>query len=401
MAGMKIRQLDVEERAALASPLQAYAFQPTPLTPDAAQRQRDGQRYRAGDLTLVAEEDGATMAVVSSIPMRQNVRGTVYPMAGIAGVAAHPLARRKGYVRALLTELLGRVRDEGQPVSALYPFRPSFYERFGYASLPKLRTATFAPADLARLLRTDLDGEVEVGPLGAGYPAWRAFTEQLLTQRHGFSVFPDYRAEQDRDAGDRWLVTARTGGELVAAAPYRITAHADDLVADHLLATGPVGRNLLLRFFARHVDQVRRIRVRVGADELPELWATDLATDVESRTAFPDAAPPMVRVLSLDALAGIAVGPGRVAVDVVDDPFVAGRYVLDGHDGRLRIEPGGDLAATPTGATLTVPGLSALVYGVLDPEEVAVRGLGTVPPKEAGELRTLFPRAVPYLFTSF
>jgi predicted acetyltransferase len=396
MAGMKIRQIDVEERATLASPLQAYAFQSTPLAPDAAQRQRDGQRYHTGDLSLVAEEDGTTMAVVSSIPMRQNVRGTVYPMAGIAGVATHPLARRKGYVRALLTELLGRVRDDGQPVSALYPFRPSFYERFGYAGLPKTRTATFAPADLARLLRTDLDGELAVEPIGAGYPAWRAFTEELLTKRHGFSVFPDYRAEQERDAGDRWLVTARTGGELVAAAPYRITAHADDLVADHLLATGPVGRTLLLRFFARHVDQVRRIRVRVGADELPELWATDLATDVEARTAFPDAAPPMVRVLALDALEGIAVGPGRVAVEVVDDPFVSGRYLLDGGDGRLTVKPIGDAAAT-----LTVPGLSALVYGVLDPEEVVVRGLGTVPPKEADALRTLFPRATPYLFTSF
>src|SRR5256714_14053117 len=257
---MKIRQMGAEERATVSLPLQAYAFQSTPLAPDTLETMRAGQRYQDGNLTLVAEEDGTAMAVVSSIPMRQNVRGTVYPMAGIASVATHPLARRKGYVRALLTELLGRVRDEGQPVSALYPFRPSFYERFGYAGLPKLRTATFAPADLARLLRTDLDGEVEVGPLGAGYPAWRGFTEQLLAHRHGFSVFPDYRAEQDRDAGDRWLVTARTGGELVAAAPYRITAHADDLVADHLLATGPVGRNLLLRFFARHVDQVRRIR---------------------------------------------------------------------------------------------------------------------------------------------
>jgi predicted N-acetyltransferase YhbS len=396
MAGMKIRQIDPDERAALASPLQAYAFQATPLAPDAAQRMRDGQRYQEGNRTLVAEEDAAAMAVVSSIPMRQNLRGTVYPMAGIASVATHPLARLKGYVRALLTELLGRVRDEGQPVSALYPFRPSFYERFGYVGLPKNRTATFAPADLARLGRADLDGELAVERIGSGYPAYREFTQRLLASWHGFSVFPEYRAEQQRDADDHWLVTARVDGEMVAAAPYRITAHAEDLVADHLLATGVHGRALLLRFFARHVDQVRRIRVTVGADELPELWATDLATDVESRTTFPDAAPPMARVLALDALAGMAVGPGRVAVEVVDDPFVAGRYVLDGHSGHLEIQRGGDAAAT-----LTVPALSGLVYGVLDPEDIVVRGLGTVPPDAAGELRILFPRRTPYLFSSF
>jgi predicted N-acetyltransferase YhbS len=396
MEPMKIRQIGTDERQTLALPLQAYAFQSTPLPPAVLELQRDAQRHLAENLTLVAEDDGAAMAVASSIPMRQNVRGTVYPMAGIASVAAHPLARRRGYVRALLTELLGQVRDAGIPVSALYPFRPSFYERFGYVSLPKSRTATFAPADLAHLLRANLDGDLTVERIGGGYPTYRAFTQRLLAQWHGFAVFPDHRAEQLREADDRWLVTARVGDEVVGAAPYRITAHAEDLVADHLLATGAHGRALLLRFFARHVDQVRRIRVTVGADELPELWATDLAAEVESRTTFPDGAPPMGRVLSLDGLAGMAVGPGQVAVEVVDDPFVAGRYLLDGRSGQLDVTPGGQ-----SRAALTVPALSGLVYGVLDPEDIVVRALGTVPPEAAGELRRLFPRRVPYVFSSF
>ena len=64
-------------------------------------------------------------------------------------VAAQPLARRHGHVRALLMELLVRMRDTGCALSALYPVRPSFYERFGYVGLPKARTVTFSPADLA------------------------------------------------------------------------------------------------------------------------------------------------------------------------------------------------------------------------------------------------------------
>ena len=396
MEPMKIRQISADERPTLAVPLQAYAFQGTPLPPDALAPSPQTQRYLDGNVTLVAEDEGAAMAVVSSIPMRQNVRGTVLPMAGIASVATHPLARRRGYVRALLTDLLGRVRDDGHAVSTLYPFRSSFYERFGYAGLPKRRTATFAPADLARLLRADLAGDLTVERIGGGYPVYREFTLRLLERWHGFAVFPDHRAEQLRDADDRWLVTARVHGEVVGAAPYRITAHAEDLVADHLLTTGAHGRALLLRFFARHVDQVRRIRVTVGADELPELWATDLATDVESHTAFPDSAPPMARVLALDALAGMAVGPGRAAVEILDDPFVAGRYVLDGRSGLLEVAPGGDAAAT-----LTVPALSGLVYGVLDPDDIVVRGLGTVPPDAAGQLRGMFPRRTPYVFSAF
>lgn len=45
---------------------------------------------------LVAEEDGVAVVDASAIPMRQNVRGCVYPMAGIARVATLPLARRRG-----------------------------------------------------------------------------------------------------------------------------------------------------------------------------------------------------------------------------------------------------------------------------------------------------------------
>jgi hypothetical protein len=45
------------------------------------------QRFYEGNLTLVAEEDGDLVAEASAPPMRQNVRGTVYPMAGVAGVA--------------------------------------------------------------------------------------------------------------------------------------------------------------------------------------------------------------------------------------------------------------------------------------------------------------------------
>jgi hypothetical protein len=56
--------------------------------------------------------------------------------------------------------------------------------------------------------------------------------------------------------------------------------------------------------------------------------------------------------------------------------------------------------SVPT-ATLTAAGLSALAYGVLDPAEVTIRGLGEVPPDAAAELRQLFPRELPYLFADF
>jgi predicted N-acetyltransferase YhbS len=396
---MKIRQIGADERVALSLPIQSYAFQPSPATDSEMEKLRATQRYYEGHVTLVAEEDGVAVADVSAVRMRQNVRGAVYPMAGVAGLATLPLARRKGYARALMTEVLGQMRDAGDVVSALYPFRPSFYERFGYVGLPRTRTAAFAPADLAGLLRTDLDGDLACEQIRAGYDTYRALTLRLVTERHGFAVHPDSRAVQLRDADDRWLVTARMNGEVIGAATYRIAGHASDLIADDLLHTGPLARALLLRFFARHIDQVARIVVTVAADEVPELWATDLAVAMEARTSFPESPAPMARVLSLDGLAGMAVGPGLVAVDVVDDPFISGRYVLDGRTGQLVVEH--TRTTEGAAATLTVPGLSGLIYGVLEPEGVVVRGFGAVLPQAAEQLGALFPRRTPYLFAAF
>jgi hypothetical protein len=96
---MKIRQLDAGVRSTVSLPIQAYAFQSSPPGEELRGRLEYNQQYYAGNVTLVAEEGGVAMADASAFPMRQNVRGTVYRMAGVAGVATLPLARRRGYAR--------------------------------------------------------------------------------------------------------------------------------------------------------------------------------------------------------------------------------------------------------------------------------------------------------------
>jgi hypothetical protein len=393
---MQVRRISADERLSHSFPLQGYAFDHSPVPAASAERWRDWLPYHEGNRTLVAEDGDTVLAAATAIPMRQNVRGQLLPMAGIAGVATHPLARRQGHVRTLLTGLLGEMRDEGHPVSVLYPFRPSFYARFGYATLPKRRTVSFAPGDLGDLVRADLPGDVTWERMGTGYDTYREFTLRLARERHGFAVFPDYRAARLRDDDERWLVTARVDGEVVGAAAYNVTGYNGELLVDDLLVTTPLSRMLLLRFFARHVDQVSRVVAGLPAYELPELWGTDLQVTVEGHTSIPSGNAPMARVLSVEALAGIRTGPGRVTVEVVDDPFIKGAFTLDGRGGTLEVG-----SADSGQAALSAAGLSALVYGVLDPEELPLRGLGAVPADAAGELRALFPRLVPHVVADF
>ncbi|MFI2708944.1 enhanced intracellular survival protein Eis [Micromonospora sp. NPDC018662] len=399
---MHIRRLAAEERLTTSFPLQAYAFEASPMTPARADEFRAYLPYNVGNTTLVVEEDGVTTAAASAIPMRQNLRGAVLPMAGVAGVATHPLARRRGHVRTLMHQLLDGMRDEGHQLSALHPFRASFYERFGYVGLPRRRTAVFAPADLAPLLRAELPDELVLERIGAGYPRWRDYTDRCLRERHGFAAFPDFRAVGLRERDDRWLLSVVRHGETVGAVTYRIDDHAGTLIADDLLFDDPYARASLLQFFARHVEQVARVSVQLPPEELPELWLTDLDVRVDAQVARPYPTAPMARLLSLEALADQPVGVGRVLVELAGDRWLAGRHLLDGTTGKLAVLPVDSAAegTVPT-ARLTAAGLSALAYGVLDPAEVAVRGLGEVPVDAATELRRLFPRELPYLFADF
>ena len=158
MERMEIRQITADERTATMWPLQSYAFFRSPGTDEETETYRRRMIYYATAVSLIAEEDGQALAGVGAFPMRQNLRGGVHDMAGVASVSSHPAARRRGLVRALLERLMRQMRDEGCALSALYPFRPSFYARFGYVGLPRRRTASFAPEGLSHLLKAELPG---------------------------------------------------------------------------------------------------------------------------------------------------------------------------------------------------------------------------------------------------
>ena len=152
--------------------------------------------------------------------------------------------------------------------------------------VPRHRTATFAPEGLSHLTRAELPGEVERLSMRDGFDEYDAFTRRLLTERHGFSVFDDVRTAEFRD-DKLWVAVARVDGEVVGAVRYRVDRFGGDLSRQDLLTTGPLGRALLLQFFARHVDQVGRVVLTIGTDEVPDLWGTDMAVTTEGRVAYP------------------------------------------------------------------------------------------------------------------
>jgi predicted acetyltransferase len=397
MGLMQIRQVTADERTDTMFSLLTYAFMPSPWADTDREAYAQRMQYYRTAVSLIAEEDGQTLAGVGAFPMRQNVRGVLHDMAGVASVSTHPSARRRGLVRELLVRLLHQMRDQGCTVTALYPFRPSFYGRFGYVGLPRFRTATFAPEGLAHLVRADLPGQVERLPMREGFDEYNALTLRLLGERHGFSVYDEVRTAEFRES-PRWMAIARVDGEVVGAVTYRIDRFGGDLVADDLLTTGSLGRALLLQYFARHVDQVGRVIMTIGTDEVPELWGTDFPVLTQGLVKQPSNSGPMARLLSMEALTGTATAAHEaITIEVVDDDFIAGRYQLIGEGGQLTVEQ----SKNEPQATVTCAGISALAYGVLDPIEVVTRGFGQVEASAVASLTALFPKRMPYMFADF
>ena len=117
-------------------------------------------RGKAGDY-LIAQRDGLDVGTCTSLSLKMWMRGACVPCQGVAYVGTVKTHRRggskgeRGIASQLMTETLRKARERGDVVSALMPFRASFYSHFGYG-LAEKRTEWFLP--LGVLPSGDFDG---------------------------------------------------------------------------------------------------------------------------------------------------------------------------------------------------------------------------------------------------
>jgi predicted acetyltransferase len=400
----QIREVRGEEAFETSRLLTNYAFGSGPPDTATLERWRSEAEQPAssddGPRVLVAFVDGRAVATVTGQRLVQNVRGRVMSALGVAGVTTHPDARRGGHVRALLAALHQRALDDGDLVSALYPFRPSFYARFGYIGLPMRRSVRLYPAGMDELRRLDTDVTVSLHRSDEA-DAWKAYLsveDAWLRNRHGLMV--ESSTERRQAAGAHvncYLALARDGEQVIGAMAFRTISFGGELRALRFLADSARARIALLRWLSGHGDQYGEFSLPLPPGSTPELWFTDVACTDGTETSVPKHGAPMARLLDASALSGLAVGPAQLVVAVTGDDYVDGTWLLDGRSGRLELQP----TDRSPDATLSVAGLSGLVYGVAGPDDVAVRQLGSFTAAGAEAAATLFPRQQPYLLEEF
>lgn len=91
---------------------------------------------------LVAHMDGEDVGTVTSINLTMWIRGASLACQGVGYVGTAKTHRRggageKGLASQMMWQTVEKAREQGKIVSALMPFRASFYEHFGYGLIEK------------------------------------------------------------------------------------------------------------------------------------------------------------------------------------------------------------------------------------------------------------------------
>lgn len=394
MKEIEVREVRGQEMLDIMYSIPGYSLDATPPMPDKEERQEIIKR-RKGASYYALSEGGVPVACAASTLLIQNVRNALLPMGGIWGVATLPGSRRKGYQRQIFRELFRSIRDMGQPVSCLYPFRGSFYERLGYVMFPVPRKVSFDPICLQSISKHEIEMDFELVVIGDGFHIYREFLKKMQAGKHGMGMFKDFEL-MPAQRNSQWLLVVRHENKVEGVMLYDLKGDYPTvykLRATRFYYTTSRAKYSQLSWLARHIDQANNIEINLEPTEYPETWLADLRGNIE-----PVFFPPMGRVVDVAGLSGLSVGEGEITVEIIDPecPWNNGIWRLVSDAGKLSVTEG-----TNPGCTLTINGLSGLIYGTHDPADFKFLGWGDPQPEMCSEMRRLTPKLVPYLHEMF
>jgi predicted acetyltransferase len=394
MTKISIRQIQDQEMLDVLYSLTQYSLHPSPPFENKEEWQ-ENVRGRKGVTCFATFENEKPASVAVSTTMTQNIRGKLYPASGVWGVSTDPAGRRKGYCRNTIASLLEADRNAGNVFSNLYPFRESFYERQGYVAFPLTKIAKFSPASISPTLKMELDGEIELKLIGEAYEIYREYLSNMRTSKHGMAIF-DVGALSTANRNRLWIAFARFNGKIEGMMLYRLLGEEVtkyNFQAIRFYYQTSQARYLLLNWIARHVDQANRVELWLAEDEYPELWISDIDVKIESAVR-----PAMNRVLDVEKIGGMSTGKGSFSAKIIDPlcPWNEGTWQFDSTNGSLQVSK-----AIKADCELTIQGLSALIAGTRDPQDLPIVGWGNPNPRLQTVMRGIFPAARPYMHENF
>lgn len=314
------------------------------------------KRQRAGDF-LLATRDGVDVGTATAISINMWLRGGRFPCQGVAYVGTIKTHRRggagteRGIASAVMFETIRKARERGEVVSALMPFRASFYEHFGYGNAETRVEWTVPTAILPR------------GP----FDGWRFYEKAdnakilalraIEAKRGQADVETDEAAllnfQRSWDAGLAYVDQPTPGGPIEAYC-YTVEERGVGLAAGHATlivddwgATSIDALRRMFHFLASLKDQYGVIRIQLPSDlplhrMLRESQIPHRQVDHPYGVQRPFTRM-QVRVLDhkavLEGMTLHAIRNGRLNVTIGECDGTPSRLSVEFTDGRLSVKP--------------------------------------------------------------
>lgn len=289
---------------------------------------------------LVAEENEHIASDLHRRPYQVMMRGKVFPVNYIVGVATHPAARGQGYAQDLIRGELRLSRKEGKAFSLLMPSSASFYLPMGFGFCCHQWARKASPEALAPLGKK---------PVSAGTIASEDDWKKLASVYDAFTEGRNNYTVRDEAS---WRSHIR--GQLALASSFIAVVSDDrgpcgyifytlddrDMYVQEMAYSNPEGRQGLYFYMAGHRGSIDACHWYEPLDDHSYMGWNDGAehTYITNRT-FPYM---LMRVVDpINAFDGLPCDPdmeGTVAFQLCDSfmPENNGLYVLRAENGTIR-----------------------------------------------------------------
>ncbi len=342
-------------------------------------------------------EDGEIVASLRIYDFTVLINGAPVGMGGVSSVACLPEHRRKGYVGQLLRYALETMRENGQPLSALYTPHPSLYRRYGWMVASGQLKTTFNPKEVALQAKAPPAGHAvrvteEDWPLlesvykrhSAGRTGWQVRSERWWKEAVFHRMYDDKRAQWDV------AVWENGAGEPTGYVSYQQTGwqgmnSARPIWVRELIALDRDAYLGLLRYVLSH-DLMEEVMWFTPVDEPLSAVLEDSDQRVVKREFVDDF---MLRVVDVEkAVAARPAGKGSpegaftIAISDASAPWNTGTWRIESADGRLSATKADGTADITTDAAT----FAAIYDGFLRTTDAARSGLAEVSSPEAAAL---------------
>jgi predicted acetyltransferase len=299
--------------------------------------------------TWGATDHGRWVATLWTEPRAMTVPGfngavADIPTDALTRVAVTATHRRRGLLRAMLTDSLRAAADRGDPVSILISAEWPIYGRYGYAPATTFANYAFHPRIAGGSVEPDAKGTLrQIHRTELADVAGDIFERSRLARagqvdRRG-SFWPrnlgtdGYPTPKDLDG--TWILHESPDGPdgflmWQPKADFSVTGEMATIeVLDLAAASDGAYRNLWA--YLSGIDLVGEVILHERAVDEPVRWLLHDGRALQQTYAGDHTWARMLDVPKALAARGYAV-PGRIVLEVVDDDgdgFAAGRYVLD------------------------------------------------------------------------